>query len=495
MYLSSWIDSQIQEPPTYLKSLLDERKANFETIGLNQLDDAWWFAALRGRDQLRQRVAFALSQIMVVSQQHAVLQSQPFCLASYYDVLLRDAFGNFRQLLEDVTLHPAMGVYLDMRGNKKADPVKGTGPNENYAREINQLFSIGLQQLHPDGTIKLNQYGLPIATYDQNVVMGFARVFTGWNWYQTKVPPSSSPTANYLMPMTAVPTDHETGAMAGQSYSKLLLNGVTLPPNRTAEQDLKDALDNIFNHANVGPFICKQLIQRLITSNPSPGYVYRVAHVFDGYRQGDPDGSPSAVRGDMAEVVRAILMDYEARSATFINTPGYGKLREPLLRHTAVIRAFNPTSTSGYWKMNSTDAEIGQTPLRSPTVFNFFVPAYVQPGVIAAAQLVSPEFESANEATAMNCSNFMRDGIYNGWKSGVRDIKITFAKEQAVAGATTPQALIDRVNLLLMAGQMPPAMQSRVLTEVKTNAATSTLARAQAAIHLTATSPQFSVQR
>jgi uncharacterized protein (DUF1800 family) len=495
MYLTSWIQSQLREPPTYLKPILDERRAYGEAIGLNQFDDAWWFAALRGRDQLRQRVAFALSEILVVSQQHAVLQNQPLCLAGYYDVLLRDAFGNFRTLLEDVTLHPAMGLYLDMRGNKKADPTKGTNPNENYAREINQLFSIGLQQLHPDGSIKLDQYGLPIPTYDQNVIIGFARVFTGWNWHQTRQPPSLSPSPNYLDPMTLIPTYHETGLMPGQTYSKLLLNGVTLPPNQTGEQDLKAALDNIFNHPNVGPFISKQLIQRLTDSNPSPGYVYRVARVFDGYRGNDADGHPSGPRGDLGAVVTAILMDYEARSPVFLTMPGYGKLREPLLRTTAVIRAFNPTSTSGYFKMNQTDGQLGQTPLRSPTVFNFFEPGYVQPGVIAVANLVSPEFQITNESSLINCDNFIRDGIYNGWKAGLRDIRLNPTNLTPLAGGSNPTALIERVNLLLMAGQMPDAMKSRILTEVKTISAGDTLARARAAIHLTATSAQFAVQR
>jgi uncharacterized protein (DUF1800 family) len=493
MYLTTWIQAQMQEPPTYLKPLLDERKANGDSIGLNEFDDAWWFAALRGRDQLRQRVAFALSEIMVVSQQHAVLQSQPYCLASYYDTLLRDAFGNFRTLLQDVTLHPAMGVYLDMLGNKKADPDLGTNPNENYAREVNQLFTIGLQQLWPDGSIKLDEYGLPIPTYNQDVVMGFARVFTGWNFHQTANPPSLNPAPNYLLPMTLIPANHEQGLMPGQTYSKLLLNGVTLPPGQTGDQDLAAVLDNILNHPNLGPFISKQLIQHLVTSNPSRGYIYRVSRVFDGYRRGDRDGSPSGVRGDLGAVVTAILMDYEARDPSFITQSGYGKVREPLLRNTAIIRAFNPTSKSGYWKMNQTDGELGQTPLRSPTVFNFFEPGYVQPGVIAKAGLLSPEFQITNDATVINCANFMRDGIYNGWKSGVRDIRISFDRERAVASGTTPQALIDRVNLLLMAGQMPPAMQSRIMTELKTT--TNTLTRAQAAIHLTATSAQFAVQR
>jgi uncharacterized protein (DUF1800 family) len=387
-----------------------------------------------------------------------------------------------------------MGLYLDMRGNRKANLTTGTNPNENYAREILQLFSIGLNKLHPDGTLQLDQFGLPMPTYDQNVVIGFARVFTGWDWHQSGTI-ITNPPANYIDPMTLIPSRHETAAMPGQTYSKLLLNGATLPPNRTGDQDLKDALDNIFNHPNCGPFLARQLIQRLVTSNPSPGYVYRVARAFDGYRGTDPDGSPSAPRGDLGAVVRAILTDYEARSTTFLNTPGYGKLREPLLRNTAVIRAFNATSASGEWRVVQTDASLLQTPLRAPTVFNFYEPDYTNPGYIAAAGLVSPEFQITSETTAITTANFMRDGIYNGWSSSVtnRDIKINPTAEQALAG--NPTALVERVNQLLMAGQMPAQMKTIIVNQVNTVAASDTLQRARVAIHLTATSPQFCTQR
>jgi len=331
-------------------------------------------------------------------------------------------------------------------------------------------------------------------TYDQNVIIGFARVFTGWDWHQSGTIVTNPP-ANYIDPMTLIASRHETGVMPGQSYSKLLLNGVTLPPNRTGDQDLKDALDNIFNHPNTGPFVSRQLIQRLVTSNPSPGYVYRVARAFDGYRGTDPDGSPSAPRGDLGAVVRAILTDYEARSTTFLNTPGYGKLREPLLRNTAVIRAFNATSASGEWRVVQTDASLLQTPLRAPTVFNFYEPDYTNPGYIAAAGLVSPEFQITSETTAITTANFMRDGIYNGWSSSVtnRDIKINPTAEQALAG--NPTALVERVNQLLMAGQMPAQMKTIIVNQVNTVAASDTLQRARVAIHLTATSPQFCTQR
>ena len=492
--VNGWLDDQMTRPPTQMKPILDARVAAGQTLAAVNLFEAWWRVSLTGEDQLRQRVAFALSQIFVISQNSSVLNERYQGVANYYDLLLRDAFGNFRTLLEDVTLSPAMGVYLDMRGNRKGNPATGTIPNENYAREILQLFSIGLNQVHPDGTLKLDQFGLPVPTYDQNVVIGFSRVFTGWDWHQPGTIVSNPP-ANYIDPMTLIPSRHEVLAMPGQTYSKLLLNGVTLPPNRTGTQDLKDALDNIFNHPNVGPFIARQLIQRLVTSNPSPGYVYRVARAFDGYRGTDPDGSPSAPRGDLAAVVKAILTDYEARSTTFINTPGYGKLREPLLRNTAVIRAFNPTSVSGQWRVSQTDGTLLQTPLRAPTVFNFYEPDYAHPGYIASAGLVSPEFQITSETTTITSANFMRDGIYVGWASATpnRDIKISPTAEQALAG--NPTALVERVNQLLMAGQMPQAMKTIIVNHVSTISASDTLGRARAAIHLTATSPQFCTQK
>ena len=487
----AWLDQQTATPATLLRPTIEARVAAGEVLATTQLWEAWWKASLAGPDQLRQRMAFALSQIFVVSQNSSVLNGQPLSVAHYYDLLLNDAFGNFRQLLEDVTLNPAMGLYLDMRNNRKETATRI--PNENYAREVLQLFSIGVNHLHPDGTLKLNQFGLPIATYDQAVIVGFARTFTGWNWHQPGPTIVINPPANYFDAMTCIPTYHENRLMAGQSYSKLLLNGVTLPANRTGEQDLKDALDNIFNHPNTGPFTCRQLIQRFVTSSPSPGYIYRVARVFDGYRQGDVDGAPSALRGDLGAVVKAILTDYEARSTTLINNPGYGKLKEPLLRNTAVIRAFDPVSTSGHWRIGATDAALAQTPMRAPTVFNFFEPNYVKPGEIAEAGLVSPEFQITSETTAISSANFVRDGIYNGWQSGYRDIRINLTAEKALS--SNPSAMVDRIALLLMAGNLPPAMKTIVVNHVNTIGPADPTGRARAAVHLIATSPQCCTQK
>ena len=303
--------------------------------------NTWWKQSVSAPDQLRQRVAFALSQILVVSE-NGPLEGNPRALSAYYDVLLKHAFGNFRELLEAVTLSPAMGIYLDMRRNDKGDLALGRHPNENYAREILQLFSVGLNRMWPDGSLVLDSEGNLVPTYDQDVIIGFAHVFTGWNYWQTnqankRLPSNWNPGANYTNPMVLVPTHHELG-------TKRLLDNVSLPAawgtnanpaftnyDHYCAQDLEKALDNIFANENVGPFLCRQLIQRLVTSHPSRDYVYRVVQKFNDNGAG--------VRGDMQAVIKAILLDYEARSTNSLAVPTHGKQREPLLRATAMARA------------------------------------------------------------------------------------------------------------------------------------------------------------
>jgi len=479
MGFDAWLNQQFQMPPTLVSPVLQQRIALGESASRDDLwVEGWWNASLTAPDQLRQRVAFALSEIVVVSQTGAGLTERPTAIANYYDMLLNDAFRNYRTILEDVTLNPEMGVFLNMRGNLKANAATGTNPNENYAREVLQLFSIGLNKLQPDGTLKLDATGLPIPTYDQSVVQGLARVFTGWNWHQNGT--SNNPAADYVNAMTLVAANHETG-------TKQLLDGVVLPANQTGQKDLADLLNQIFNHPNIGPFVCRQLIQRLVTDNPSPAYVYRVAQKFANNGNG--------VRGDMQAVVRAILTDYEARSVDVINNQGYGHLREPVVRTAHVIRAFHPKSNSYYWKIPQTDSELGQSALRAPTVFNFFEPAYVYPGQLAVAGLVAPEFQITTDTTSIASSNFLESGIRAGFKGG--DIFLNINTERAIA--SNASALVDRVNMLLMANQMPTDMHDRIMTYLNTipidGSGTDTITRAQSAIHLVATSPQFSVQK
>ena len=341
---SGWISNQFSLPASHHLSLILSNANSDPTLPFsgNTVFNDWWRLSVTAPDQLRQRVAFALSEIMVVSDQ-GVLQDNGLALTSYYDTLLDNAFGNFRSLLEAVTLSPAMGLYLNMQGNDKGSLINGTHADENYAREIQQLFSVGLNRLWPDGTLILDSTGSLVPTYGQNEVMGYAAAFTGWNFYQPnqsngRLPVNFSPSANYTNPMVLVPTHHDLNA-------KLVLDNVVLPPawgsqadasspnfDSYCAQDLELALDSIFDNQNVGPFICRELIQRLVTSSPSPAYLYRVAQTFND--------NGSGVRGDMQAVIRAILLDYEARSPDALAMPSFGKQREPLLRVTAAARAF-----------------------------------------------------------------------------------------------------------------------------------------------------------
>ena len=348
---TNWILNQFSLPATHhLATLLGKRSADPTSLYTDTtVFNDWWQISVTAPDQLRQRLGFALSEIMVVSDV-GVLQDNGLALAAYYDTLLDNAFGNFRALLKAVTLSPAMGLYLNMQGNDKGSLITGTHANENYAREIQQLFSVGLNRLWPDGSLVLDSTGNLVPTYGQNEIMGFAAAFTGWNYYQAnqangRLPTNFSPPANYTDPMVLVPNHHDLN-------TKLVLDNTVLPQawgnqanasstnfDDYCSQDLELALDSIFNHQNVGPFICRQLIQRLVTSSPSPAYVYRVAQKFND--------NGSGVRGDLQAVIQAILLDYEARSATACAATNFGKQREPLLRVTAVARAFpapNPLS-------------------------------------------------------------------------------------------------------------------------------------------------------
>ena len=356
---TNWLATQFALPATHHLSLL-LTNGNIDPASSylgNTVFNTWWQQSVTAPDQLRQRVAFALSEIMVVSDVGA-LQDNGRTLCSYYDTLLDNAFTNYRALLKAVTLTPAMGMYLNMQGNGPGSIVNGIHANENYAREINQLFSIGLNRMWPDGTLVLNSQGSLVPTYNQNVINGFASTFTGWNYYQTNqanglLPTNFSPPTDYVNPMVLVPKSHELG-------TKLLLDNVMLPAawgtqtvtststnDAYCSQDLEMALDSIFNNQNVGPFICRQLIQRLVTSNPSSNYLYRVTQTFND--------NGSGVRGDMQAVIKAILLDYEARSTDLLSVPTYGKQREPLLRVTAAVRALPPNApVTGTYTENGT---------------------------------------------------------------------------------------------------------------------------------------------
>ena len=470
----TFLAQQFNAPPSSHLAHFDASGVNPPT--LDQTATAWWTRAVAAPDQLRQRVAFALSEFFVVSALGGGLGGFPDAMSAYADVLVRGAFGNFRDLLQDVTLNPAMGRYLDMLRNAKADPRLGTIPNENFAREILQLFSIGLYRLNLDGSLTLDSQGSPIATYEQDVVLGLSATFTGWNFYHPPPTRWTNVTPNYRQPMVSVPAFHETTA-------KQILDGVTIPAGQTPEHDLQLALDTIFNHPNVGPFVSRQLIQRLVTSNPSPGYVYRVASVFNNNGQG--------VRGDMRAVIRAILMDYDARGNAKTEQ-GAGHLREPVLRVTHLLRAFHATSQTGSFFLTAVN-QIGQIPLQAPTVFNFFTPDYSAPGAISEAGLKSPEFEITTETTVITVANYLRLGIYAFLGPTFNRITLNLTAEQALA--SDPARLVNHLDRILMASSMSPQMRAVLVKAVTDIPESNPLERVRTAIYLVVNSPEYVVDR
>jgi len=484
MGYEAWIDDQLGKPASLQLPFL---QAVTPPMFMFQLQpdraDIWFRNALQGQDQLRQRVAFALSEIMVVSEL-GVLGDQPYALASYYDVLARNAFGNYRNLLEEVTLHPAMGVYLSMLGNERPDPTRNIRPDENYARELMQLFSIGLVELNLDGTVKLDVQNQPIPTYDQATIEGFAHVFTGWTYAGTSQFQGAFPTElRQVTPMELWPRFHDTGP-------KQLLGGVVLPGGQSGAQDLDDALDNIFNHPNVGPFVAVRLIQRLTTSNPSPQYVERVARVFNDNGRG--------VRGDLGAVVRAILLDPDARPNP--NSEADGKIKEPLLRLTQLWKAYGAASQGGRYPYNFAYVIFGQGALQSPSVFNFFSPFYAPPGEIRDAGLVAPELQIATEYQNTYITNFMFCQAFF-WNQNRDDscgpisadtVLIDTLEEEAVAGDAN--ALIDMVAGKLLAGDISATLRAEIERMLGLVPVSETNLRVAETIYLIVTSPEYAYQ-
>ncbi len=479
--IESWVDQQLGLPPSLQLPYVQSLPRPFP-IGLLHQDrvDIWFQNALTANDQLRQRVAFALSQIMVVSQNGA-LQQAPYAVTSYYDMLSSNAFGNYRDLIEDVTLHPAMGVYLSMLGNEKPNPALNIRPDENYARELMQLFSIGLVELNIDGSVVLDANNQPVPTYDQAAIEGFAHVFTGWNWAGFQRFETAFPTEqNQVVPMQLYPEFHDTEA-------KQLLGTTVLPAGQSGEQDLSDALDNVFNHPNVGPFLAIRLIQRLTTSNPSPAYVQRVAEVFNDDGTGE--------RGDLRAVVRAILLDPEARPA--LATGIDGKLKEPLLRVTQLWRAYNATSGSGSFRTTPVPFIFGQGPLQAPSVFNFYSPFYAPPGEITEAGYVAPELQIATEYQNTFVTNyfFYQAFVANQLNTDtLRDdeVYIDFSEEMDIAA--DPVALVDMVDGKLLAGNMSDTLRDEITTILTAIPDTDLALRVAEAIYLVSASPEFATQ-
>lgn len=463
----NWINRQFATPTEFhspiVADLVQRRDAGefsaFETdieylIMFRRL--SWWHRTVTSQDVLRQRVAFALSEIFVVSDNVDDLIINPFALSDYYDTLLRNAFGNYRDLLRDVSLHPAMGIYLSHVNNRKTDALNNTFPDENYAREVMQLFSIGLFELNIDGSLRLDNSGEPIPTYTNIEIREFAKIFTGLSYGGSNAF-FGNPVPNFQSSMQMFETEHEPG-------QKLLLNGAIVPAGQSGSQDIDAAIDNLFNHPNVGPFIGKQLIQRLVTSNPSPAYVERVARAFNGDNSG--------IRGDMRAVVQAVLLDSEARS-TPNNATNFGKLREPVVRYASILRQFGASSDDGFIANSGYFLqELGkQHPLSAPSVFNFFLPAHSPAGEIAAANLVAPEFQITTSNSVIGMSNFIDFIVIADF---VTDAPapfepVTLSFDDYVAVADNVDSLLDRLDVVLTAGTLDASTRqaiSNVISDV-----------------------------
>jgi uncharacterized protein (DUF1800 family) len=452
-----------------------------DNYSLYQVQRQFLQNAISAPDQLRQRVAFALSQILVISGQVFSI-GKPLAYVPYQNILLDNAFGNYETILTRITLSPAMGNYLDMVNNPKATNANQQ-PNENYARELMQLFSIGLYKLNIDGTVQTDASGNAVPSYNEDVIKGFAKAFTGWTY--AAVPGATSQSFNpayYGSDMIAVEKYHDT-------TTKQLLDTTVLPAGQSSAQDLNAAVHAVFMHPNVGPFISKQLIQHLVTSNPSPAYVARVATIFND--------NGSGTRGDMGAVVRAILLDPEARGGMHAEG-SYGHLREPALFMAHLYRSLGGVSDGVWLKDRST--EMGQNLFYPDTVFNYYPADYA----LSSGQ-AAPEFGIQNTATALARANFAYSAFL---PTPTGNIVYAAQPNTTVTGATgtyldltpyinlaaTPSALVDRLNVLLMHGTMAPETRTQLINTV-TAVSTDPKVRAQTAIYLVANAPQFSVER
>ena len=492
-----WLTAQMSAPATQTGfDWLNAHGYNVIDTNTRYYDNTYpgdymlWNQLMTSTDAPRKRVALALSEFFVVSLSALNFSWRSHGIAAWWDLLVANAFGNYRKLLEDVTLNAAMGYYLNTKGNLKENVATGRAPDENYGREVMQLFTIGLYQLNLDGTEKRDASGNKIETYTQADTTNIARVFTGWDFNQTQnvdtlepVQNRTIPNTNFTrLPMRLTATNHSTLAAS--------FLGATVAAGTDGTSALKIALDTLFNHPNVGPFFGKQMIQRLVTSNPSPAYVARVTAAFNNSGRG--------VRGDLGAVVRAILTDTEARS---LPAPGFGKLREPVLRVAHWMRAFGATSGSGEYMMAWQLESMSERALSAPSVFGYFRPGYVPPNTrLADTGATAPEFQIVNESTTATWVNEVDTmvGYGLGWTGSTSDVRSTLAPQTALAAAGNVDGLIQNLSLLLFNGRMSRALQLNLLDAiggVGGSDAASHLNRARVAVLVAMSSPEYLVQR
>ena len=493
--IETWIEEQFDAPKSHHRA---------QTLAIFNADDnariengaelpwsghryaAWSEIALHGKDQLRQRVAFALSQLFVISDKSA-LDNSHLDIATYYDGLADYAFGNYRDLLEFVTLSPAMGVYLNMLGNEKPDEDNNIRPDENFAREVMQLFTIGLDELHLDGSLKI-QDGQPIPTYDIDTVKAYAHVFTGWHFYGTTYNTWDNwwQNRNFRNQMVLVPEYH------AQDVRKALLNGVVVEAGTDGERAMQMALDSLFEHPNVGPFVARHLIQRLVTSNPSPDYIARTAQVFNDNGAGE--------RGDLGAVVKQILLDEEARQPLADQAPEFGKIKEPLIRGIQMIRAFGiyePNTPKPQWY----DYVFNQSPLSSPSVVNFFSDSFTPAGELNEMGLVAPELEIINDTYMVRNSNHA--AWWSMWTPSTQEIDAGHERAMTIDFTpfismlqNDPAGLLVYLDLVLLSGGMNDTMREAILDyDQVAKEWLSDVERVKEMTFMVTGSPQFAVQR
>ena len=461
--VADWMRGEFaKQPTTYLQRILDQIAAlpDGDMLFTDALTNLFFDEVIAGNDQLRQRMVLALSEIIVASS-NSNLNGLPQTMAHYVDILSRNAFGNYRDLLEEITYSPAMAVYLTYLANQKGDMESGRVPDENYARELLQLFTIGLNELNMDGTLKLDGGGQPIEIFDNSDITGLAKVFTGLstqgsNFFNILRDRSSS-----YKPLIVFPDFHS-------ELEKTFLN-VTIPPFTNGEESIDTALDTIFAHPNMAPFVSRQLIQRFVMSSPSPAYVGRVATAFEtgSFRLPDNTTTGTGIRGDLKATLAAVLLDPNAIQNPANGTPEQGKIREPMLRFTHWARAFNEKTPDAADERFLRDASfaLGQHPFRSPSVFNFFRPGYIAPNTsTGAAGLTAPELQIVNESSAISNINFMNSFIYNFSPNFSDDpnggVVADYTAELAIADDVP--ALIARLDLILTGNMLRQDSKDRI---------------------------------
>lgn len=510
MGIEDWLENQLNTPMPY--TLLTKSKEYHQYVkdqtgnpeyGSNarMWDYSWWQYHMTTDDYVRQRVAMALSEIVVISDK-SNFGNNPYALSDFYDILLQNAFGNYRDILEEVTYHASMGVYLTHMNNYKSNIETNQFPDENYAREIMQLFTIGLNLLNDDGTVIVDSLGLPVPTYDNSDIIEFSKIFTGLTWAdRDKYGKGALKDTSYIPQMAMWNEHHEPG-------EKYLLNDFVVPDRNPVDgnADITDALDNLFNHQNVGPFICKLLIQRMVTSNPPPSYVERVVQKFNDNGEG--------VRGDMKAVVKAILLDPIAKSCDSGEDYTFGKLREPFVRYFQINKAFNASTTSGNYRndMDYIYKYVEQKPLTSPSVFNFYQYDYQPIGPVEEADLFAPEFQITNAQTITGWINSLyrfvineniadEYDLFNGEDNALYEDEISQLDLSTEIMYTTDDKLhilVDRLNLILAQGRLSDMTVNTIIEALKKfdqSDEDDFELRAKLAIYLVMTTPEYLINR